>query len=117
MLALTSNTALAGAAPTFFGFHTIVWGAILVSLRQELTPSRLRGRVRSAHRLLEEGSAAPGALLGGLLAAGLGLTAPFWFGVVVGALLLPLVWPVFSEAVVAEARRDAIHEADREVVE
>jgi predicted MFS family arabinose efflux permease len=113
-LALTENAVLAGVVFTVFGFHAIVWGAVLVSLRQELTPARLRGRVQSAHRLLEEGTAAPGALLGGLLAAGLGLTAPFWFGAVVGALLLPLVWPVFSEATVAEARRRAAWEASRE---
>ncbi|MBI4499412.1 MAG: MFS transporter [Chloroflexi bacterium] len=106
-LALTRAPLLAGAILVFFGVHAVVWGALLTSLRQDLTPARLRGRVESAYRLLEHGGAAPGALLGGLLAAGVGLTAPFWFGAVVGALLIPLVWSTFSDAMVAGARRDA----------
>jgi MFS family permease len=110
-LALSSSPLLVGAVLTFFGLHAIVWGALLVSLRQELTPARLRGRVESAYRLLEHGGAAPGALLGGLLAAHLGLTAPFWFGAVTGVLLIPLVWSTFSDATVAAARKDAARDA------
>ena len=106
-IALAGGPLLVGAALAIFGFHAMVWGALLTSLRQELTPDRLRGRVESAYRLLENGAAAPGALLGGLLAARFGLAAPFWFGAVVAVLLLPLVWPAFSEATVAGARRDA----------
>ncbi len=48
--------------------------------------------------LIEYGTAAPGALLGGLLATRFGLTAPFWLGAAAGALLLPFVWREFSEA-------------------
>ncbi|MGN6561193.1 MAG: MFS transporter, partial [Thermomicrobiales bacterium] len=61
----------------------------------------------SAYRLLEYGGAAPGALLGGLLADRFGLTAPFWLGAATGALLIPLVWSTFSEAMVRQARQAA----------
>lgn len=110
-LALARAPLLAGAVLALFGCHAIVWGALLTSLRQELTPDRLRGRVASAYRLIEGGGAAPGALLGGLLAARFGLTAPFWLGAVAGALLIPFVWSTFSAAAVAGARRAAGKEA------
>lgn len=104
-LALTRSPLLAGAVFVLFGFHALVWGALLVSLRQELTPDRLRGRVESAYRLLESGSAAPGALLGGLLAARYGLAAPFWFNAAAAAAVIPFVWSALSEAAVAAARK------------
>ena len=104
-LALSTDALLAGAVLTFFGCHAVVWGVLLASLRQELTPTRLQGRVASAFRLIEYGGAAPGALLGGVVAGAFGITAPFWIGAVTGVLLLPLVWPTFSEASIAAARR------------
>lgn len=110
-IALSRDPFLVGAALTFFGCHSIVWGVLLSSLRQELTPVRLRGRVESAYRLIEHGGAAPGAILGGLLAARFGLTAPFWLGAVTGALLIPLVWATFSDATVTAARREATERA------
>jgi MFS family permease len=106
-IALAGNSLLVGAVLAFFGCHAVVWGALLSSLRQELTPDHLRGRVESVYRLIEFGGAAPGALLGGLLAAYIDLTAPFWLGAIVGTLLIPLVWPIFSDATVAVARQEA----------
>ena len=76
-------------------------------MRQELTPDRLRGRVASVHALIEHGTAAPGALLGGFLATRFDLVAPFWFGAIAGALLIPLTWSAFSEESVRSARRVA----------
>jgi MFS family permease len=106
-IALSSEPIMVGALLAFFGCHAIVWGALLSSLRQELTPDRLRGRVESVYRFIELGGAAPGALLGGLIAAQFGLTAPFWFGAIVGIILIPFVWSTFSEANVACARQAA----------
>jgi MFS family permease len=106
-LALATDAVLAGAILALFGLHAMVWGALLTSLRQELTPDRLRGRVGSVHALIEYGTAAPGALLGGLLAAHFGLTAPLWVGAVAGVLLLPVVWGAFSTASIAAARQGA----------
>ena len=111
VIALASGPLLAGAALAVFGCHALIWGALLTSLRQELTPNLLRGRVESVYRLLAYGGAAPAPLLGGLLAARFGLAAPFWFAAIATALLIPLVWSTFSEAAVAAARRDADEDA------
>jgi len=104
IIALTSSGWVVGAVFVAFGFHAIVWGAVLTSLRQELTPDRLRGRIASVHAVLEYGAGAPAALLGGLLAASFGLTAPFWLGAVAGVLLMPLVWNDVSDAAIRAAR-------------
>lgn len=106
-IALSHTPFLVGAALAFFGCHAVVWGALLTSLRQEISPEGLRGRVESAFEFIESIGTAPGALLGGLLAARWGLTAPFWLGAAVGAILVPLVWSTFSDAMIAGARRDA----------
>lgn len=108
VLALVKNPLLFGAIYVAFGFRAVTWGSLLAALRQELTPDELRGRVAGAGRLIEIGGAAPGALLGGTLAARLGLTAPFWIGAIIAALLIPFAWPVFSKASVAQARQDAL---------
>ena len=107
IIALTSSPYVVGVDMFLFGVHATTWGAVLVSLRQELTPDALRGRVQSVHGLIEYGTAAPGALLGGFLAAWLGLTAPFWFSTIVALVLLPLVWPVYTEQTLADARQAA----------
>lgn len=105
-IALSDGPLLAGAAMAIFGFHSLVWGALIAALRQEVTPDRLRGRVESAYRFLESGVAAPGALLGGVIAARFGLTAPFWINAVAAAILIPLVWNAFSPAAVDTSRQD-----------
>lgn len=96
VIAVSSGPWLAGAAMAVFGFHSLVWGALLVALRQEVTPDHLRGRVESAYRFLESGVAAPGALVGGLIAARFGLAAPFWINAVAALLLIPFVWRHFG---------------------
>jgi len=103
-MALAGSPIVAGGVFLCFGFHAVVWGGPENSLRQELTLPRLRGRVESVYRFIESGAAAPGALVGGILAAPLGLTAPFWLAAGVGALLLLLVWSTFSDATVLVAR-------------
>ncbi|MBX6343266.1 MAG: MFS transporter, partial [Thermomicrobiaceae bacterium] len=110
-MALARSPWLAGAVAFAFGAHALVWGALLTSLRQELAPPPLRGRVQSAFSLLDRGVSAPGALAGGLIAAALGLTAPFWLGTVVALLLIPVVWGTFSERAVTQARAIARDQA------
>lgn len=103
-IALSGSPILVGLVLALFGLHATVWGALLSSLRQQLTPDPLRSRVASIHGLIEYGTAAPGALLGGLLAARFGLTAPFWLGAAAAVLLIPFVWATFSEETVRAAR-------------
>lgn len=107
VIALTTSAWIVGASLFVFGVHATTWGAVLISLRQELTPDHLRGRVQSVNGVIENGTAAPGALLGGLLAAWLGLTAPFWFSTIIALVLLVFVWPVYTEKTIADARKTA----------
>src|SRR6266536_2021157 len=82
VLALTRSSLVAGATLALFGFHAMIWSVVSVSLRQELIPGRLLGRVNSAYAVFSYGGSSLGALLGGLLAGRFGLTAPFWCGFV-----------------------------------
>ncbi len=106
-LALTTSGYVAGAVFVLFGLHAVIWGALISSLQQELTPDRLRGRVRSVNMVLEYGTGAPGALLGGLLASTIGLTAPFWLGAIAGLILIPATWAAFSPRSLTVARAAA----------
>jgi MFS family permease len=103
-LALTRSPVVAGGILALFGFHAMMWNTVSVSLRQELIPDRLLGRVNSAYALLAYGGAALGALVGGVVAERLGLTAPFWAGFVVITLLAAAAWPVLSSSRVQAAR-------------
>ena len=80
---------------------------VTISLRQQIIPERLLGRVNSAYRLLGLGGMSVGALLGGVLAGGLGLTAPFWFASLSVAVLAVVVWRILSNETVHLARENA----------
>jgi MFS family permease len=107
VLALARSPLLVGAVFALFGFHAMTWSVISVSLRQELVPARLLGRVNSAYALFGFGSLSLGAVAGGLLAARSGLTAPFWCSFLAMSLLTIACWPVLTSRAVAEARRAA----------
>jgi MFS family permease len=98
VLALTRSPWVAGAAMVAFGAHAAVWGIVVVTIRQRLVPPGLLGRVNSVYFLLTMGGAAVGALVGGLLARALGLTAPFWIAAAGNALLIVAVWHRFTSA-------------------
>jgi predicted MFS family arabinose efflux permease len=72
--------------------HAVVWGTAATTLRQRITPDRLLGRVGSVHRLADLGSAALGAVLGGLVAEHAGPLAPFWVAAAAVGLLAVLAW-------------------------
>jgi predicted MFS family arabinose efflux permease len=107
VLALARSPVLVGAIFALFGFHAMTWSVISVSLRQELIPARLLGRVNSAYALFGYGSLSLGAVAGGLLAARYGLTAPFWCSFTVMSLLTLACWPVLSTRAIAQARVQA----------
>ncbi|WP_433700147.1 MFS transporter [Nocardiopsis sp. CA-288880] len=91
-LALTTNPLAAGAVMVVFGVHTVVWGTAATTVRQLLTPDRLLGRVGGVYRLADLGGAALGAVLGGLVAEGVGLLAPFWLAAAAVGLLCVISW-------------------------
>ena len=107
VLALARSPFLVGAIFALFGFHAMTWSVISVSLRQELIPARLIGRVNSAYALFGFGSLSLGAIAGGVLAARYGLTAPFWCSFVAMTLLTLACWPILSARAVAQAREQA----------
>jgi MFS family permease len=110
VLAVARSPVLVGASFALFGFHAMTWSVISVSLRQELIPARLLGRVNSAYAVFGFGSSSLGAVAGGVLAARYGLTAPFWGSFVAMAVLTVACWPILSSRAVAQARAQAATE-------
>jgi MFS family permease len=107
VLALARSPLLVVVILALFGFHAVTWSVTSVSLRQELVPSRLLGRVNSAYALFAYGGLSLGALAGGLLARRFGLTAPFWCSFVAMSLLVLVAWPILSTGTVRAARQQA----------
>lgn len=93
VLATTRQPWIAGAALAVWGVHTMVWGVLVVSLRQRLVPDRLRGRVNSVYALADLGGAAVGTAVGGLLAQATGnILTPFWLAAAALSALTALAW-------------------------
>jgi MFS family permease len=107
VLALARSPYLVGAVFALFGFHAMTWSVISVSLRQELIPARLLGRVNSAYALFGFGSLSLGAVAGGVLAHRYSLTAPFWCSFAAMSVLTLACWPILSARAMAKARAQA----------
>ena len=77
------------------GLTSVLWNVITVSLRQSIIPDALLGRVNSVYRFLGWGTMPIGAAVGGALAKGFGLRAPFYVSAgvlaVMGVAALPVV--------------------------
>ncbi len=101
-----SNAYLVGVLLLFYGFVVVHWNVVAVTLRQQLVPDQLRGRVAGAARLIAWGSQPLGALLGGLLAAGLGLRAPFFVAAAAWALMTVLTVPIVNNRTIEELQPD-----------
>jgi MFS family permease len=104
---LTHNGYVAGAAFALIGFGSIVWNVLTVSLRQEIIPPRLLGRVNSAYRFVGWGSMPIGALIGGLIAHVWGLRAPFLFATVMLTVCGLLMTRAVTSRTIAAARAEA----------
>jgi MFS family permease len=91
------------------GLLPVVYNVIFGSLRQQLIPDRLLGRVNSAYSLCTYGAVPLGALLGGALADRFGLPAPF---LVAGILI-----PVMGVLALRSINRRTIEQALAEVEE
>jgi predicted MFS family arabinose efflux permease len=102
-LATTRSAYLAGLMMFAFGVHAALWTIVGSSLRQRLTPPQMLGRVSSTTLFIAAGGNCVGAVLGGVIAARFGITAPFWAGFVVAVVVSATTWRVFNRATVAEA--------------
>jgi MFS family permease len=105
-LATSRNAYFIGFMMFAFGVHAALWTIAGTSLRQRLTPPQMLGRVASTSLFLAAGGNCVGAVLGGVIAARFGITAPYWAGFVVAAVVSASTWRVFSRATVAEAYAD-----------
>ena len=77
---------------TISGFGIVLYNVTAISLTQSLTPERLLGRVNASRRFIVWGTIPLGALVGGALAATIGLRATIFVGTLGCTLaLLPLV--------------------------
>ena len=99
ILALTTSQQLVLATLVVFGAHAFIWGTTSTVVRQRAVPDELLGRVGGVYRVAIVGGMVIGTPLGGLIAKGFGLTAPFWFGFIGSALLVVILWREFEHIV------------------
>jgi Na+/melibiose symporter-like transporter len=79
------------AAFTFSGLGIVLYNVTAISLTQALTPERLLGRVNASRRFIVWGTIPLGALVGGALAATIGLRPTIFVGALGSTLaILPL---------------------------
>ena len=79
------------------GFAVTMWNVVTVSLRQQIVPSHLLGRVNSVYRMLGWGLMPLGALAGGFVAHAAGLRAPYIVaGLLCGLALLAALPPLLA---------------------
>ena len=87
VLATSRSAYLVGVMLFAFGVHGALWTIVGSSLRQRLTPPEMMGRVASTSLFIAAGGNCVGAVLGGVIAARFGITAPYWAGFVVAVLV------------------------------
>lgn len=102
-IAFTSNKYIAIASYVLLGIGNGLWMIINTTLRQQLTPARMLGRMNAAFRTVSWGIVPFGAAFGGFAARYLGLRGPFiiFAVVMVGCAVFArlILRPLNSEAV------------------
>ena len=102
-LATSRSAYVVGAMLFAFGVHAALWTIVGSSLRQRLTPPEMLGRVASTSLFIAAGGNCVGAMLGGVIAAKFGITAPYWVGFAAAAFVSATTWRVFNRATIAQA--------------
>jgi MFS family permease len=96
-LGLAPDPAVAALMLAGQGFTVTMWNVVTVSLRQQVVPAHLLGRVNSVYRMLGWGLMPLGALAGGFVAHAAGLRAPYPVaGLLCGLCLLAAVPLLFA---------------------
>jgi MFS family permease len=93
-IGLSPTAIVLGALLATNGFVTTLWNIVTVSLRQQIVPSELLGRVNSVYKMLGWGLIPLGALTGGLVAYLFGLRAPYPIAGVLRGIALLAAAPV-----------------------
>lgn len=92
------NALTLGGSLAVNGFATTMWNIVTTTLRQELVPSTMLGRVTSIYKMLGWGLIPLGALTGGLVAHQLGLRAPYQLAGALRGIALVAALPVLIPA-------------------
>jgi MFS family permease len=107
-IALATSRYLAIASYVLLGIGNGLWMIINTTLRQQLTPARMLGRMNAAFRTVSWGIVPFGAAFGGFAARYLGLRGPFIvFAVVMVACAVfarPILRPLSKEAISTTVR-------------
>lgn len=98
LLGLSPDAWTLAALLALSGLATAVWNVLTVTLRQELVPLALLGRVNSVYRLLGWGLIPLGALAGGLIAHEIGVRAGYPVAGVLRAVALVVSLPLLLRA-------------------
>lgn len=93
-------------------FFAILWNVVTVSMRQEIIPDEILGRVNSVYRFFALGSQPIGAVIGGVLVTislhlfsrGFALRTPMLLGAVLGMIVAYYALPHLTQAKIDEAR-------------
>lgn len=88
-----------------FGFSISLWNVTHVSLRQQLVPNELRGRVAASNRLITWGSLPIGAALGGVVAGLFGLRAPMLLAAILLAFATLVAFVKVTPSAIATAQQ------------
>jgi MFS family permease len=98
-IGISPDAIVLGGLLALNGFATTIWNVMTVSLRQQIVPAELLGRVNSVYRMLGWGLIPLGALTGGLLAHRFGLRAPYPIAAALRGTALILALPVLTTAI------------------
>jgi MFS family permease len=98
-IGFSPDAVVLGALLAVNGFVTTLWNIVTVSLRQEIVPAELLGRVNSVYKMLGWGLMPVGAVVGGFVAHTWGLRAPFPVAGGLRAIALVAALPVLWQAV------------------
>jgi len=93
-------------------FFAILWNVVTVSMRQEIIPDQILGRVNSVYRFFALGSQPIGAVIGGVLVTisihlfsrEFALRVPMLVGAILGLIVAYFAVPHLSQAKIDEAR-------------
>jgi MFS family permease len=109
-IGLSPTAIVLGALLATNGFVTTLWNIVTVSLRQQIVPSELLGRVNSVYKMLGWGLIPLGALTGGLVAHLFGLRAPYPIAGVLRGIALLAAAPVLIRAMRDQVARRRTHQ-------
>lgn len=102
-LALTTVPWVAYLVFGAFGAHAFVWSTTSVTVRQRAVPPALQGRVGSVNTVATYGGLVLGSAIGGALAEGFGVVAPFWFAFAGSVVLVVVLWPQLAHIAHSDA--------------